>query len=454
MKISSLLIIVGLTLVVASCGSTESTTLSADAKDSPTSSSTTSIRPLEPTETDDVAFCGTEMPVFAAELDRADRLNVDGSVGPGPDSISAVEGQLITHWLGEYANYELRWPPALSVEGAWSDTVAGLLATEPEVGEGRARITIQLDESGDRCSLLSAEVYGPRVDPLFDEIYMFAGSLRPRSQLAPYLEIVNSEREHADGGVDRPPGECADPIVVTEVDAFGRPSEEVAAELVGRFMRDRFTGRRAQECLTVSALNTYSEPSEPELCFFECGNGAALTGPQPPVLEPFGSSDGTLVLAEVQLDGPTRTYREQLEVRAVEQPDGTRVALIANVVAFPESFVDADRAQQLVDDFLIDLADGDYDSAATLLVNEGYSQDVQDALGDVYGEEVADLLRDFCRTALCNANYTILRSTTPHLFRAVVEVQFDTRDGPIADTISVGSFEGQLSIGSLPPTAP
>ena len=394
------------------------------------------------------------MPVFAAELDRADRLNVDGSVGPGPDSIPAAQGQLITHWLGEYANYELRWPPAQSVEGAWSDTVAGLLATEPEVGEDRARITIQLDESGDRCSQLSAEVYGPRIDPLFDEIYMFAGSLRPRSQLASYLDIVNSEREQAGGGVDRPPGECADPIVVTEVDRFGHPSDEVAAELVGRFMRDRLAGRRAQECLTVSALNRYSEPSDPELCLFECGNGAALTGPQPPVLEPFGSSDGTLILAAVQLDRPPGTYREQLEVRAVEQADGTRAALIANVVAYPESFVDADRAQQLVDEFLTELADEDYDSAARLLVNEGYSQNVEDALGHVYGEDVADLLRDFCRTALCSANYTILRSTTPHLYGAVVEVQFDTPDGPITDTISVGSFEGQLSIGSLPPAAP
>jgi hypothetical protein len=392
------------------------------------------------------------MPVFAAELDRGDRLNVDGSDGPGPDSVPAVQGQLVTHWLGEFANYELRWPPAEFVEGGWSDSVAELPATAPEVGEDRARFVIQLHDGGDRCSRLSVEVYGPRIDPLFDEIYLFADSLLPRSQLVSYLDAVDSERERAEAGADRPPGECADPIVVTEVDRFGHPSEEIAAELVGRFMRDRLGGRRAQECLTASALNRYSEPSDPELCLFECENGATLIGPEPLVLETFGFSDGTLILATVQLDR-SGTYREQLEVRAVEQPDGTRTALIANVVAYPESFVDVDQAQQLVDKFLIDLATGDYDAAARLLVNEGYTQDVEDALGDVYGEDVADLLRDYCRTALCSGEYTIVRSTTPHLYGAAVEVLFDTPDGPVTGTISVGSFEGHLSIGSLPPTA-
>ncbi|NNE96657.1 MAG: hypothetical protein HKN24_11580 [Acidimicrobiales bacterium] len=93
-------------------------------------------------------------------------------------------------------------------------------------------------------------------------------------------------------------------------------------------------------------------------------------------------------------------------------------------------------------------------SAAGLLVNEGYSQAVEDALGDVYGGDVADLLRGFCREALCSVDYAIIDSTTPSLFGAAVTVRFDTWDGPVTTTISVGSFEGRLSIGSLPPTSP
>ena len=57
-------------------------------------------------------FCGTQMPLFPADLDRSDRGNVDGSDGAGRESMPAAEGRLVTHWLGGYANYELRWPPA------------------------------------------------------------------------------------------------------------------------------------------------------------------------------------------------------------------------------------------------------------------------------------------------------------------------------------------------------
>ncbi|MDA3040992.1 MAG: hypothetical protein O3C27_15975, partial [Actinomycetota bacterium] len=431
MRVSSVPLVVVLGLVVASCGSTDPTTVVAE--DSLPSRSATSGRPFETTEDEPRALCGTELPVFASELDRSDRRNVDGSVGPGPDSLPAVGGQLVTHWVGEYATYELRWPPAepaVEVE-AWPVSVAELPASAPEVGENRLRLTVQLDESGHRCSRLSVEVYGPRSDPLFDEIHMFAGRLRPRSQLASYPGTVSSESNRADSGADRLPGECAEPIVVAEVDSYGRLSEEIAVELAGRFMRDRIAGRRASDCLTIAALNRYSESSTPELCLFGCGSGATLTGPEPLVLESVGFSDGTLILSLVQLDGPPVTYREQLEVRAFERPDGSLEALISNVVAFPESFVDADRAEELVDKFLTDLANGDYASGAGLLVNEGYTQEVADALGDVYSgdAEVAELLRDYCRRALCAVGYTIVGSDTPSLFRAEVTVRIDSPAG-------------------------
>ena len=452
MRMRSRHIGVVLVFVVASCGSTD-TSDSVASETSTTSSQTTSTSSVEPASAEESDRCGREMPVFAVDLDPVDRLNVDGSTGPGPGSTPAAPGQLVSHWIGEFANYELRWPPAETSDGPWSNRVAEMPATAPGLAGDRVQLTIQVDQLANRCSQLSVSVYGPRVDPLMDEIFRFADSLRPRSELASYLEVVNSEQQRADGGADQLPGECADPIVVAEVDEFGNLSEEVATELVSRFLHDRLAGRRAHDCATVAALKRYSEPSDPALCLFECDNGAKIIGPEPLALDPFGFSDGILILAAIQLAEPSGTYREQLEVQPVEQPDGTRIALITDVVAFPESYVNADQARQLVEDFLTHLANENYEAAAGLLVNEGYSQEVEEALGDVYGEDVTELLRDYCRTAICDTAYTIIGSTTPQLFGAVVEVQFDTPEGTVA-AISVGSFEGQLSIGSLPPTAP
>ena len=446
-------------LIVAACGPSDPSGLATDGtevgEDSLPSTEPTGSPPAEAAQPDDPAPCGAEMPVFVADLDGDDPGNVDGTDGPGPGSIPATDGQLVTHWLGRYANYELRWPPDEPSDDARPATVAGLAATEPEVGDGRVRVTVRLDERGDRCSELSVEVYGPRPDPLLDEIHGFAESLRDRSELAAHLDRVDSERERAEAGTERPPGECAEPLVIADTDDRGRPSDAVAAELAGRFLRDRLTGRRAQDCLTVSALDRYDQPSDPELCLFECADGAALTGPDPLILDPFGrSSEGTNILALVRLDTTPGSYREQLEVRTVEQPDGASHALIADVVAYPASYVDLDRAAELVDEFLTALAGGDHATAAGLLVNEGYTQEVEDALGDVYDDDVAELLRRYCRRALCAADATIAGIMSAGLYRAEVEVRFETPDGPVTGTISVGSFEGHLSIGSLPPVSP
>lgn len=420
--------------------------------------------PPSATEPEIPARCGSEMPVFASGLDPVDQANIDGTPGPGPDSEPAADGQLVTHWLGQYANYELRWPPSTD-PAALDDgplTVAGLPTSGFEVTGNRGRLIVEVDQAGDPCDRLSVEVYGTRVDPLFDEIVAFSESLRPRSEAAAFLDDVAATRDRAEGGLDHPAGECAEPLVVdaADLDDRNRVADEVAVELAHRFLRDRLVGRRAHDCLTVSALDRYSldQPVEtghgspPELCLFECGSGAVLVGPEPPVVDPAGSSGGTLVLALIEVDDPLGSYREQLEVQAVERPDGSWVALIVDVIGQPESFVDARKAEALVDRFLTALGDDDFEIAAGLLINEGTTQEVEDALGDLFESNPAQLLKAYCRQALCDASYRIVGSSTPHLFGAEVTVEFDGPSGPVVDTISVTMFEGQLSIGSVPPS--
>lgn len=449
-------------LVATACGTSPQSP--ATANETTVATATTSVSIPTSAEGDPAEPCGSEQPVFPANFDSADRRNADGALGAGPQSIPPTEGQLVTHWFGQYSNYELRWPPTEAVETGQADeldltaTVAGLPATEPVIVDGRGTIIIQLDADNSRCSLVAVEVYGPRDDPLFDEIYAFSQSLRPRGELAAYLALVDDETVQASGGMGRESGACGQPLPIAgvELDRRGRVPHELAVELVERFVADRLDGLRAQDCLTASALDRYGLPDAAgqELCLFSCANGARVVGPQPPVVEPFGqSTTGTLVLVVVELDGGRPKYREQIEVIVGEEPDGTAVALVADAVWFPDSYVDTARAALLVDDFLTELASGDFEAAAGALVNEGYSQAVEEALGDVYTGDVPTLLERYCASALCQTEFSIIETGSTGLFSAEVLVRFDRPGGPVESALTVMSFEGVLSIGSLPPTS-
>lgn len=247
------------------------------------------------------------------------------------------------------------------------------------------------------------------------------------------------------------PGQCGSPLLTDE----RVPSDQLAVEIVNRFVADRIAGEGAEACLTDAAAQVYAS-SEFPTCLYSCTDLAALDLPDPSDIRSEGEETlGPVrsILVDYHIDDTlVRTMREVYGVQTVRGPGDERQVLIGNVTVEPESYVDDVAGRQTIDDFLAALTDGAWDVAYTLMVNEGASSEVERRLPDLWSASApADVLEPFCKTAMCGAAHEILDSEPTSTLTRTYHVRFSGGDGPVTVEIPVDMFEGQLSIGQLPP---
>ncbi len=246
------------------------------------------------------------------------------------------------------------------------------------------------------------------------------------------------------------PGNCGTPLLTDE----RVPDTQLADEIITRFLADRADGLGAEGCLSVTALQVFDESSFP-YCLYSCTDIAVLELPETPDLQSAGETTlGPLrsVLVGYQIeDRVHRTMREIYTVQTVRGPGDSRQVLIDSVYAEPETQVTDVAGRQVIEDLLAALADGEWDIAGSLLVNEGTTAAIEARFPDIYTTPFGDLLEPYCAAALCGAPYEIVGSQAVDTFRRSFDVRFETSDGPVVDQIPVGAFEGTLTAGDVPP---
>ena len=246
------------------------------------------------------------------------------------------------------------------------------------------------------------------------------------------------------------PGQCGNPLLTDE----RIPSTQLADEIINRFVADRIAGEGAEACLTEEAAQVYAS-SEFPTCLYSCTDVAALDLPDPPDITSEG--DKTLgplrsILVDYHIDEAlVRTMREVYSVQTVRGPDDQRQVLIGGVSIEPESYVDDVNGRRAIEDLLAALSDGAWGVAYALVVNEGASSEVQRRLPDLWGSAPADVLESFCETAMCGGAHEILDSEATSALTRTYQVRFAGSEGPVTVDMPVDMFEGQLSIGQLPP---
>jgi len=247
------------------------------------------------------------------------------------------------------------------------------------------------------------------------------------------------------------PGQCGQPLLT---DARV-PSSQLADEIISRFIADRLAGQGAEGCLTGDAAQVYASSVFPT-CLYTCTGLAIIDLPDPPNIRPEGEETlGPLrsILVDYHIDDTlTRSMREVYSVQTVRGPADQRQVLIGAVTVQPESQVDDTTGRQVIEDFLTALGDGAWDIAYALMVNEGASSEVEQRLPDLWsGSAPADVLEPFCKTAMCGTAYEILDSRATSESTRTYQVQFKGGEGPVTVAMLVSMFEGQLSVGQLPP---
>lgn len=388
--------------------------------------------------------CG-DPPVFAADPTGPDPLDVNGTPGPGPGGRPAAPGQHVAHWLGgPDVVVELRWPTDVDpAPGGRAPTSMGEDGLEWRVaGTDRGGVASLEVVGAGRCATLTLEASAPIADAAMDQLLSFVERTRLRAGMAAYLEAVDAARTTAALPGDIEPGACAAPIGTTAT-----ATDEAVLVLVTRFLDDRRAGLGAHECLNRVALQAFDGSS---LCLLACAHGAVDLAPEPLLIEGYGIGS-TLVSTVVGHPGGQRV-RETYEVAPVEGVDGTRL-LIVGALPGPESWVDDREARALLRTYLDLLATGDVDGAAGLLVNEGVGHDVYERLGGAVLEEgrLPALLAEYCASAHCDSHSEILPGSEATEHTRTYEVVFTTAEGVVAAPFTVSTFEGRMTVTSLPP---
>lgn len=403
----------------------------------------------------DTARCGAAFPVFPTYLLPTDPLDVEGTPGPGPDSSPAEPGQLVSHWeRGGGMVMEIRWPGSPVPAGQTTSSLPGgpypaeIRPVYPATSD-RVIVVVQVGEdAADPCSVLTVEAYGARPEPMYDEVYGFFVGLRPLAEKAAFVEdlLMRFTRADSAGG---PEGRCADPISA-EIDMLGLPSTRAAQELGRRFLADRLAGAAAEPCLTRSGLQAFGraggDDGLPPPCLAACPE-ASLTGGS--VL--FADAGWVELLVEYRLaDGELLRLREVLRVAAVADGDG-HIALISGAHVEPESWVYEGTARRVIADLLDAVAAGEYEIATGYLVNEGWSQEVGERLGDLWESSPEELFTGFCERAACRAPYEIGPTVSVNAWSRTMEVVFSTEAGLVTLPLSAVVFEGRVTVSNLPP---
>jgi hypothetical protein len=454
----SLTLVVALLLVATGCTtddpegptSTSSSTTTGAALAGTTTSTSTTAAPV-------ALICDGPIPAFPTYLPALDPLDVEGTPGPGPGSRPVAGGQVVYHWQRDFGIIiEARWPgsviPTNDAQTIASEFFEGFVAVpSAETGGNRVRATIVVGEDdSDPCSVVTVEAYGAEADPLFDEMLAFLESLRPLSQRSEYVAAVLASLSPV-ASSERPQGLCAEPVP-TSVDEFGYPDETASRTLAERFLADRLSGKAAERCLTVAALKDYQplelSPPLPGPCLFSCGD----------IIRVIDAELAKVTLERVQLlvtyrygDGTELRLRESLAVKAIPAGDGGHTALIDGVWMGPESYVEDPAGRRVIEGLLDAIAAGEYEIAASFLVNEGFSEEVEERLGDLFSDPPDRLFSEFCTTAACGAPYTIGDTVALDEWSRTYRVVFETTDGPVPIDIRTGAFEGNVTAGNLPP---
>ncbi len=447
------LVLVATALVVSACTSVDPSATTTSQAPTPPVPPTTSGTPGSPTSQSDEELCGAEFPLFVAELDENDPADINGTPGPGPGSQPAAPGQMVTHWLGEYGNYELRWPPTEPQPDTvdWTSEAAGRPAAAVGVGRSRVTLYVQLDDTGNRCSRIAAEVYGPRTEPLGDSIVLFMEALRDRGGAEAHLSALAAQDAPSTEGAEYPEGRCGVPILV---DSEVSPGD--ALVLVENFLADRADGRRAQSCLTGSGLASYQESDQfswPSLCLFECQDGAVFDTVKVAPYE-WGQEEGVQDVAAVisfSEGGEVRSVLEIYRVISVSLPSGETVAAIFTVLSREQIEIDEGATLAFVSDLLRRLAEGHYEIAGILVIGEGVTAEIKERLPNVWEVDDATLLEEFCGRAMCSAQSQIIGALPTRRFSRDIIVEFEGKNGTVTKRISVGTFHGFMTVGGLPP---
>ena len=115
--------------------------------------------------------------------------------------------------------------------------------------------------------------------------------------------------------------------------------------------------------------------------------------------------------------------------------------------------VPSEPAYRVIEQFLEAMAAQEWEFASSLLINEGWSQDVEDQLGlsDENLGEAPALLEQYCADALCSAPFELIsvERDGPRISAVVVELESQT--GTVEWRARLGQFEGMYSISELPP---
>ncbi|MEZ5227690.1 MAG: hypothetical protein R2710_13760 [Acidimicrobiales bacterium] len=388
----------------------------------PTSSTTsapssTTTASLAPTSTPDDVLCGTELPVFPTTSITGDTVvDTEGLDGPADGADPALENQLVRHWDGDAGTtIEIRWPA-----GPGPDT------------ESSVELTQLIDTaSPSPCDVVRVSGYGQQ-DRLNDIFGVFVDSL-DGSDAKP--AFIQQQQELVTPAVADEPGDCDEPVI-TSLDADGLPEADAVVTLLGRYANDRTNGHGYESCFTVAGLRELEIQLERD--------GA------PDIVRPAESFGFEAEALATYLDAdPLRIVRETLRVTTIPVDGGVRL-LFSALTTGPDSNVGEEEAIAFIDEFLILLGDGDYDSAAGYLVNEGVSDAVLEAM-PTFEDEPGEALRRYCRDAYCDVTYKINESIDFDAVSRDIDVTFFGDDDTVEAVMVVGAFEGQLVLLTPPP---
>ncbi len=268
---------------------------------------------------------------------------------------------------------------------------------------------------------------------------------------------VGSDNEIAEQ--DRPEGQCSEPVSVTGGSDQAVPAE-MASSIVLRFLSDRAAGNRAQQCLTETAEDDFDSPKERDgldyakTCLFHCEEGLSPVLNQPVTPLDMGSSGSvrwmSAVINQIDSDGNQSRVREVYEVAPVVDAGGKSLLMIVGVQTQPESFVDLASAQEMLSGFLTALKASEYDEACCLS-DAGYLDELEALLTDDEYDQ-GKLLDQYCQSALCHVPFEIVTPAALEPFARSFMVRFAAPEGEVVKEMMVGMWEGQLFVGSLPPS--
>ncbi len=386
-------------------------------------SSTTTL--TQPTNATGEVVCGSELPLFpTASLVSGPLVDTEGIAGAVDGADPAMADQVVRHWVGDpdFA-IEIRWP-----SGPGPDVDSSIIVT-------------QLVETGSPapCDVVRVSGYGSE-GSLTDYFDLFVDSLDGADAKPAFLD---QQTERVTPAVSAEPGNCEDPII-TVLDEQGTPEPARVNDLVERYAKDRTNGSGYESCMTIAGLRELDALLEVDGI--------------PDVVRPSASFDFTAETLATYIDAdPLRVIRESLRIVAIPVDGGHRL-LLSGLSTGPDSNVGEDEAIAFIDEFLILLAERNYEAASVFLISDsagpganGAASDAVLAVMPTFEDEPTESLRRYCRAALCDVTYKVNDSIDFDATSRAIDVTFFGQSDTIELPMTVSAFEGKLVLMTPPP---